>query len=517
MGWFHTCFGISLAGLLFAIFWTGTLSVFEQEIHQWTVPEIRFSGPAGDISYDRMLEAIDEQVGAVTLISLRPPKDRVVAHRVEYRTPDGSYHTTYFDPETYVKLDLTESMGGAFFFDFHYMLHLHWNRLGLWLVAFAALSMIMLMVSGVFLHRKIIVDFFTLRPEKKARRFLLDLHNLTAVIGLPFYLMLCLSGILAMIAVYFPWSVTEPYAGDTAARLADLGVPPREAPTGSYRTPLSIDTTRHRIEALWSERQGAPAKVDRIQIDSPGDETSVVMWRSTSPADRVTVNNFLTYTDAATGDIVSDLDYGPAQATRNWLQGAHFVQFEHGPLRWLYFLAGLGGCVMIGSGMVYWLQSRIGRGDEQPAKVRLTRTITIGSTTGILVATGAFLIANRLLSEDAVAGGMGRASLEKAVFYGVWVATFVHAASRGRTAWIGQTRLIAACSVVAVLLNWITTGDHLVAAVSSGLWAVAGVDLVLLTAAGIAAGAGKKLSSPPGMAVSASAARRHLEPGLIAR
>ncbi len=32
MGWLHTWAGVVLGGLLFAIFWMGTLSVFDREI-----------------------------------------------------------------------------------------------------------------------------------------------------------------------------------------------------------------------------------------------------------------------------------------------------------------------------------------------------------------------------------------------------------------------------------------------------------------------------------------------------
>lgn len=41
-------------------------------------------------------------------------------------------------------------------------------------------------------------------------------------------------------------------------------------------------------------------------------------------------------------------------------------------------------------------------------------------------------------------------------------------------------------AVAAVLLNWITTGDHLLRTISTGYWPVAGMDLSLLATAVLA-------------------------------
>lgn len=41
MNWVHTWAGAVLGGLLFAIFWMGTLSVFDREIDRWMAPMTR--------------------------------------------------------------------------------------------------------------------------------------------------------------------------------------------------------------------------------------------------------------------------------------------------------------------------------------------------------------------------------------------------------------------------------------------------------------------------------------------
>jgi len=48
-------------------------------------------------------------------------------------------------------------------------------------------------------------------------------------------------------------------------------------------------------------------------------------------------------------------------------------------------------------------------------------------------------------------------------------------------------------AIVAPVLNWITTGDHLLRTIGSGYWPVAGADLVMLASAALALLAARRL------------------------
>src|SRR5690606_9524921 len=86
-------------------------------------------------------------------------------------------------------------------------------------------------------------------------------------------------------------------------------------------------------------------------------------------------------------------------------------------------------------------------------------------------------------------------------FWGTWVLALLHAAWRnapvaqGRSspAWGEQTVAIGMLAVGAVLLNWATTGDHLLRTLAAGYWPVAGVDLSLLACATVATLAARRL------------------------
>jgi len=176
------------------------------------------------------------------------------------------------------------------------------------------------------------------------------------------------------------------------------------------------------------------------------------------------------------------------------MQGAHFMQFGHWPLRWLYFLGGLGGCVMIATGMLFWLRSREGRLSRTSAGYRTVEALTIGGVTGLIAATGAFFVANRLIPTDAFATLGERADAEVQVFWLAWLIAFLHAAILRERAWAHQSWAIAGLALGAVALNAITTGDHLGAALGEGLWAVAGMDALLLLSGGIATWAAIRLA-----------------------
>ncbi len=75
------------------------------------------------------------------------------------------------------------------------------------------------------------------------------------------------------------------------------------------------------------------------------------------------------------------------------------------------------------------------------------------------------------------------------MYYLAWLATFVHAGVRpGVRAWREQAGAIGVLAIVAVTLNAVTTGDHLLRSLTQPyLWPVAGMDILLLLCAAIAA------------------------------
>jgi hypothetical protein len=143
---------------------------------------------------------------------------------------------------------------------------------------------------------------------------------------------------------------------------------------------------------------------------------------------------------------------------------------------------------MIATGFWFWLESRRAEhAREGRLGGRLVEALATGSVTGIIVATLAFLIANRCLPEDANAWGLDRERLEMLAFYAVWLLTFGHAGLRERAAWREQCALVAPLAAIAVVLNWLTTGDYPWRAWGRGVVSVAAMDGVILLLGAVAA------------------------------
>jgi len=157
------------------------------------------------------------------------------------------------------------------------------------------------------------------------------------------------------------------------------------------------------------------------------------------------------------------------------------------------------GCACITTGFIFFVEKR----KKQHAKAggqgsRIVDALAVSTVTGMLIATLGILIANRLLPEALPAGWPPRGDLEEYLFWAAWALAMLHAfvrsapVAQGRInpAWRDQCCAVAAMAVAAVLLNWVTTGDHLLKTIGRGYWPVAGVDLFMLTAALLACTAG---------------------------
>ncbi|MFN3888085.1 MAG: PepSY-associated TM helix domain-containing protein [Aquabacterium sp.] len=514
MAWLHTWAGVIIGSVLFAIFWMGSLSTFDREFDRWMQPGTRLASSADPVLLDRIAMPLAAELAAgSTQWGVNLPGDRVDHVRLFYRDAAGNTVNRALDPRTGALIEDQGSLAGTgFFFPFHFRLHIKWLDIGYWLVGLAGMAMLTLIVSGVIVHRKIFADFFLFRPRKQLQRASLDLHNLTGVLGLPFHFLIALSGLVILIQVYFPLAHVGAFGSGTQAKSAFQA----EA-FGRYTRPkahapgqlASLDAMLAQAEHQWSG-----GKPFFVRVWHPGDAASYVEVRR-SHANDVTMNLDQIYFDAQTGQVLRRFEASPTMGVQRFISGMHFIQFDHWGLRWLYLLAGLAGCVMIATGFVFWLESRrASHARKGLAGVRVVEALTVGSVSGIVLATAAYLVVNRLLPLGATFAGQDRAALEVWVFYLVWLGAFAHAAWRraepalqpARQAWREQCVAIGVLSVLAVVLNAWTTGDHLLVTLTRGDLQVAGVDLMLLLTACTAGWAAHRLgrhASQPRMTVGA--------------
>jgi uncharacterized iron-regulated membrane protein len=525
MTWLHTWFGLVLGFVLMIAFFFGALSVFDREIDRWAIPQSRFA-PQPMPSFDTVLKPVFESMQPFAA-SVSEMRSRVSGSMPEYfDTPSrwGAYTThrdpvlsvfagyevpNAIDPEELIWANRTidprtgESLpddrlkvGSQFFYPLHYSLTLHWKDLGYWIVGFAALIMLVALVTGVVMHRKLLRELFTFRPNKSNSRSILDLHNLTGVVALPFHFFFAFTGLVIFAGIYFPITHTQLEPLHELHEQLDAeqtGLPHDRA--GVAAPIASVDAMVAEAQRRWAER-GMAGDVGFLALQHVGDANGYVsIYRAGT--DRIALTGEGIHFKASTGELLRE-DPAPSVVANinEFLTGLHLQHFRHWLLRWLYVFGGLAGCVCIATGFIFFVEKR----KRQHAKVtsqgsRVVDALAVTTVTGMLIAAAGILIANRLLPDTLPSGWPARGDLEQYLFWATWALALLHALvrsapvaqARTNPAWREQCWAVAVMAVAAVLLNWITTGDHLGKTLVDGYWPVAGVDLFLLVGAVIAA------------------------------
>ncbi|WP_022977338.1 PepSY-associated TM helix domain-containing protein [Nevskia ramosa] len=538
MTWLHTWFGLLLGFVLMVAFFFGSLSVFDREIDRWAIPATRIEArpmPSFDTALEPIFRTItdpdpDELAAAKTRVSQPLPdkltvmtwsaftthRDPVLRMFVEFEVPnsplpdDHIHGSITIDPRDGKQLPENRlAIGSAFFYPMHFSLHLTWADIGYWIVGFAALAMLAALVSGVIMHRKIFREFFTFRPNKKVQRSTLDLHNLSGVVALPFHFLWALSGLIIFAGLYFPvlGTMMRPLA-EAQEKLEATQTGLDLEPSGTPGTLASVDGMVAEAKAMWVAR-GVPGEVGFLIVHHVGSSNAYVsVYRDNT--DQVGGGPGLHF-QGSTGKLIhEDPPEGAVSAVNSFLVGMHLQRFKHWTLRWLIFAGGILSSVCIVTGFVFFVEKRKRQHSERRRSgARWADALAVTTVTGMVVATLAILVANRLLPEDLAQ----RDLWEKSSFWAAWMLCLVHAIwrssavlkARTSPAWAEQCWTIVVLAIGAVVLNAVTTGDHLFKTLSEAYWPVAGTDLMLLACAALAAIAARRLQRRATAVASAAA------------
>lgn len=471
MSWLHTWAGLVVGWLLFAIFLTGTACYFRPEISAWMHRLAPITLP--DQPTQARLAAAWLQAEAPDAVSWlidfsdgREPVLKAAAGR-----PHG-YVAQRLDPVTGAPEAGPETVGGDFLFYVHFTLIMSdWGRiLGRYLVGICAMIMGVAIVTGVIVHKRIFKDAFTFRPRAAAQRAWLDGHNLLGVMSLPFHLMITWSGLITLMLLYMPWAVDAGYPGGRAGYAADLdGIAAAGAPAGPVQPAALTDLGQvvAAASAAWSA-DGREIRVGRVEVDRPG-TTAARLTLTPQDADQLARLPEALVFDGTTGRLIADGrgQGGAVAAVHHTLYGLHLARFAGLPLRWLFFAAGLAGTAMIATGLVLWSVKRrpktgaAGRGRGH----RLVDALNIGCLVGLPAAIAGQFLANRLLPADIA----GRAVLEPAAFYLVWLAFLLAGAWRSDgPGWMRALVAAALLWAVVPVADVLVTGRDPLGALAAG-------------------------------------------------
>lgn len=493
MAWLHTWSGLLLGWLLFAVFLTGTIAYFRQEVTVWMQPELHGSVPDAGTAV-RAVERMGQIAPDAAQWTISLPGERSPAVSVSWRPADAkpndraALKRATLDAGTGAVLEPRETAGGNFLYRFHFELYGMPRETARWIVGIATMAMLVAIVSGIITHRRIFKDIFTFRPEKSALRSWMDGHVAAAVLALPFHLMITYSGLLLFMTMLMPWAVDLAYDGNRQAYFAESGFrrappPPRPAPQAAPLT--SVAPLLAEADRRWADRGG----VGSLTVTNPGRANATIELRpaESDSIGRGAATERLLF-DGVTGRALEPPPADPqpaAMATGNYLMGLHLARFAGPGMRWLFFVSGVAGTVMVGSGLILWVvkrRSQRGRADTwadgpEPFGHRLADRLNIGVVAGLPLAVAAYFWVNRLLP----AGLEERAAWEIGVFFLAWAAALLHAPLRpSRRGWGEQLWAGAALFVLLPLLNLATAAGHLGNSLPAGNWLLAGFDLTVL-------------------------------------
>jgi uncharacterized iron-regulated membrane protein len=519
MSWLHTWVGLVLGVVLYFIFVTGTTGYAQYEITRWMKPELGVKADASPPSSkvemaDAALALTLEQLPGAPLIYLTlpvPGREDTGLVNIYADPPPAAEGADAFeaqlDPATLGQVEPTavrETGGGEVLYAMHYNLHyipfesltLFGVTLPAWptlIVGIATMFMLVALITGIVVHKKIFADFFTFRPGKGQRSWL-DAHNLSSVLALPFMIMITYSGLIMYSYDYMPTVKAVAYGtGDTVdterfdCEVYNYGCNKREA-TGEPAQLAPLGPMIARAVAEFPDDE-----IKWIDVYNAGDRAATVdIWPSAS--DSFGTYPYITF-DGVTGEVLglnSGKEDDPVGTTGDVLLALHEGLFAGPMLRWLYLLTGAVGAAMVATGLVLWSakrRQRLKSTEKADIGLEFVERTNVGIIAGLLIAVAAYFWANRLLP----VGMEGRADWEVNVMFLTWGALLLHAALRpARKAWVEQWILAALAYGLIPVLNAATTDIHLGATIAAGDWTLASFDLTMLVLAFFFAMAARK-------------------------
>ncbi|WP_287495830.1 PepSY-associated TM helix domain-containing protein [Pandoraea sp. CB10b_02] len=473
----HTWAGIVAGFALFVAMLGGALTVFHHEIERWEQPATRHA-PLSLAQTERLAELVREQYPAA-----REQMGVVLPNHsptpfAYWQQPNGEWMQARLNPSAGAdapSLTVGNARPGlsGTINALHYSLSI--PDYGLYLMGVVSLFYGMALISGVIVHLpRLTRDIFALRPGRNLKRFWQDAHNAIGVLSLPFHIVFALTGALLCLSLPLMMAFNAvTFESRLMSQIPQItgSVPAKVAPVEG--SPLDLKTLLARAEhaapdmettaVAWT-RYGKPDAVAEVYGEA-GDSLGVFA------AVALRLNDGAVVGQHSPG--VRDANH----AVLSMIYGAHFGNFAGDAMRWVYFVLGLMGAVLVYSGNLLWLESRRKRNAAlQPANLRwmakATAGVFLGTCLGIAVAfVGAVL-------------APGTTSIS--VFVGTLAVSLAFAALCAPA--VAATGLLASTALACLAIpavDALFTPDNLLRTMAAGDWVLAGVDLVAIACAAV--------------------------------
>ncbi|WP_224991821.1 PepSY-associated TM helix domain-containing protein [Acinetobacter pittii] len=446
MAWLHSWTGLIFGWLVFAIFLMGSLSYYRHEINLWMQPALAQYEVKQDIAIKTAYQYLQKNAPDAKSWYLTVATPESPVNTMYWEKADGGYGNATLDANTGKELQLSATLGGDFFYRFHYQLFGIPIIVGRLVVCLAAFIMLIALISGIITHKKIFTDFFTLRTFKSQRSWL-DFHNISSVVALPFFLTITFTGLAIFFYLYLPWGMQKiypqnPYQYFTEIRtktvLENQSIQPAQN--------LAIDKLLKQVQQSWGNQL-----LSTISVKNPNTNQAQITFLQKEDHS-ITRNQAQITLNASTGKVLADTRNNSPIATLNvGVYGLHMATFAQPLLRLGFFFSGILGCVMIASGLLLWsLKRQIqNKNSKFHFGYYLVDRLNVAAFVGLPCATVAYLSANRLFTVTSTT-----INYEVYSFFLVWLISLITALiTKKQHLWRTQLCFFIMLSIALPILN----------------------------------------------------------------
>ena len=472
MAWLHSWTGLLFGWLMFAIFLMGSVSYYRHEITQWMQPHYA----AIQIQQDQAVQtayaylqhhAPDAKQWFISVADAKRPVNQVF-----WEKSDGGFERKTLSADTGAEVTSSPTLGGDFFYQFHYQLFGVPVMIGRMITTLAAFIMLIALVSGIITHKKILTDFFTLRVFKGQRSYL-DFHNISSVLGIPFFLTITFTGIAIFFYVYLPWGMKAKYPDNPFKYFEEIRFSTAlEAEKNSPAIMKPIDYFLKQTQQAWRDTEYSV-----ITVKNPNTNNAQISITATKDQS-ISLNKAQMSFHAITGQAIGNTRNQSAIATLSYsMSGLHMATFAQPFLRMMFFFSGILGSVMIASGLLLWSLKRQIQNKNNTFHVGhyLVNRLNIAALLGLPIAMLAYFYSNRLITLNAQGP-----NYEIYTFFGVWLLSFLSALFfKQQWLWKSFLKVFIMLALVLPIFNVSWLIQHQYIQGLSSYWVFLKVDLMI--------------------------------------
>lgn len=386
----HSALGLGFAALIYIVCFTGTVAVFLNEFKRWEQPDapVAPQGVTADAVAAAFAAAHARSLaeGGADAIYIAGPGPISPRFEIHYDDHHAGVEGEWLADGNGSLITPLRAPWSEFLAELHTALHLP-RAWGTFLVGLVGVVLLSSLISGLLSHPRIFKDAFALRWGGSRRLQEADLHNRLGVWGLPFHLVVSLTGaLLGLSTLIIGILALAAYDGDSERAFAEILGPMARADEAPAPLP-DIAAMIRQIEATVPHARFVSARAQHI-----GAAGQMVHLGMRTPGQIAMANTY--YFDGQ-GTRLGDggLETGGiGQQILGMLQPLHIGWFGGMAVKVAYGLLGAALTLVTYSGVTIWLARRRDKGQPAPGWETAWSALGWGQPLALATTAGASLV-----------------------------------------------------------------------------------------------------------------------------